>query len=68
MQSYYKESCNLILTLVEERLKLGKYYSSELVDPINFKRMIESLRYLISIRPYIVFGVGLVSKFIESPL
>ena len=68
MQSYYKESCNLILTLVEERLKLGKYYSSELVDPINFKRMIESLRYLISIRPYIVFEVGLVSKFIESPL
>ena len=30
------KSYNLILTLVEERLKLGKDNSSELVDPTNF--------------------------------
>ena len=61
------KSCNPILTIVEERLKLGKDNSSELVDPTNLRRMVGSLRYLTSTRQDIVFGVGLVSRFMESP-
>lgn len=61
-------SRNPILTLVEEILKLGKYNSSEFVDPTNFRiRMIVSLWYLTFKRLDIVFGVGLVSRFMESP-
>ena len=62
------KSYNLILTLVEEILKLGKDDSSELVDPTNFLiRMIKSLWYLTFTRSDILFGVRLISKFMESP-
>ena len=37
------ESCNPTLTLKEERLKLVKDGSGDLVDLINFKRLVESL-------------------------
>lgn len=37
------ESCNPILTLMEERLKLVKDASSELIDATNFKIMVGSL-------------------------
>ena len=60
------ESYNLILTQIKERLKLGKSKYGELVDPTNFRRMIESLWYLTSIRPDIIVRVGLVSIFIVS--
>ena len=62
------ESYNPILTPIKERLKLGKSKYGELVDPTNFRRMIESFWYLTSIRPEIIVGVGLVSKFVVSML
>ena len=40
------ESCLPILTSIEERLKLEKDRSCELVDPTNFRRMIESFFYI----------------------
>ena len=61
------ESCNPALTPVQERLKLEKNGSGELVNPTHYKQLVGSLRYLTSTRPDITFGVGLISRFMESP-
>ena len=55
-----------MLTLVEERLKLEKDGSGELVDSTIFRRLLGSLRYLTSTRPDISYGVGLISRFMDS--
>lgn len=52
---------------MEERLKLAKDGNGDLVNATNFKRTIESLRYLTTTRPDIMFGVRIVSRFMESP-
>ncbi|XP_026411149.1 uncharacterized protein LOC113306424 [Papaver somniferum] len=61
------DNCNPILTPVEERLKLIKDGTRELVNPIDFKCLVGCLRYLTATRPDIVYAVGLVSRFMESP-
>ncbi|PKI79601.1 hypothetical protein CRG98_000076 [Punica granatum] len=50
------------------RLKLTKEGSGADVNPAYFKRLAWSLRYLTSPRPDFVYSVGLVSKFMESPI
>ena len=60
------KSYNHILIPIKEKLKLGKNNSTELVYLRNFRRMIESLQYLTSIRSNIIFGVRLISRFMES--
>ena len=40
LKKFKMELCNLILTSIEERLKLGKDNLDELVDLIRFRRMI----------------------------
>ena len=37
------------------------------VDPTLFKRLVGSLMYLIVTRPNIMYGVSLISRFMESP-
>ena len=61
------EACKPMLTPVEERLKLTKEGSGDLVDATKFRRLVGSLRYLTTTRPDIVYGVGLISKFMDSP-
>ena len=56
-----------MLTPVEERLKLGKESGGDLVNSTNFRMLVGSLRYLTATRPDIVYGVGLISRFMESP-
>ena len=36
-------------------------------DSTIFKRLVGSLMYLTTIRPYIMYGVSLISRFMESP-
>ncbi|KAJ8750631.1 hypothetical protein K2173_015812 [Erythroxylum novogranatense] len=51
------DACKPILTPVEERLKLVKDGSGDLVNATNFKRLIRSLRFLTATRPDIVYRV-----------
>ena len=37
------------------------------VDPTLFKMLVGSLMYLTAIRPNIMYGVSLISRFMESP-
>ena len=60
------ESCKPILTPIEDKLKLVKDDSDDLVDATNYKRLVGSLQYLTITRPDIMYGVGIVSRFMET--
>ncbi|TXG65824.1 hypothetical protein EZV62_007099 [Acer yangbiense] len=67
LKKFKMEGCKSILTPVEERLKLVKDVSSELVYATIFQRLVGSLRYLTSTRLDIAYGVGLIIRFMDSP-
>jgi hypothetical protein len=48
-------------------LKLRKEDKGSKVDPTLFKRLVGSLMYLTTIRPDIMYGVSLISRFMETP-
>jgi hypothetical protein len=54
-------------TLVIIGLKLRKEDEGSNVDPTMFKRMLGSLMYMIATRPDIMYGVSLISRFMETP-
>ncbi|KAA0059797.1 putative mitochondrial protein [Cucumis melo var. makuwa] len=56
-----------ITTSIEIGTKLSKYKEGDDVDPSYFKSLVGSLRYLTCTQPDILFIVGLVSRFMESP-
>ncbi|KAK2975123.1 hypothetical protein RJ640_024698 [Escallonia rubra] len=67
LKKFKMEACNPILIPVEERLKLVKDGSGDLVNATNFTRLVGSLRYLTATRLDIVNGLGIVSRFMNSP-
>jgi hypothetical protein len=48
-------------------LKLSKEDKGSKVDPTLFKRLVGSLMYLTTTRPDIMYGVSLISRFMETP-
>ena len=56
---------NSVGTPVECGVKLSKHDNEENVNPTFFKSLVGSLRYLACTRPNILFGVGLVSRYME---
>ncbi|XP_066342057.1 secreted RxLR effector protein 161-like [Miscanthus floridulus] len=52
---------------MEERLKLMKASTTAKVDATLYRSIIDSLRYLVHMRPDIAFVVGYVSRFLEDP-
>ena len=48
-------------------LKLSNEYCSKNVDLTLYKSMVGSLMYLTATRPNIMYVVGLISKFMETP-
>ena len=61
------ESSSTIRTPIAKRLEIKKEDIGGLVNPTYFKGIIESLRYLTSTRLDIVYGVGIISQFMEKP-
>ena len=57
--------CNPALTPMEERLKLSRDSTAEEVDATQYRRLVESLRYLAHTRPDLAFSVGYVSRFMQ---
>jgi hypothetical protein len=60
------EGCNPVSTPVENGLELRKSKVGN-VDPTYFKSLVGSLRYLTCTRPDILYGVGLISRYMETP-
>ncbi|CAH9069840.1 unnamed protein product [Cuscuta europaea] len=67
LKKFNMEDSKPVSTPVESGLKLSRYDKGKLIDPTYFKSLVGSLRYLTCTRPDILFGVGLVSRFMEAP-
>ncbi|KAL5816417.1 hypothetical protein ACOSQ3_024795 [Xanthoceras sorbifolium] len=66
LKRFSMEKCNPVTTPVETGLELRKNEKGD-VDPTYFKSLVGSLRYLTCTRPDILYGVGLVSRYMETP-
>ncbi|XP_027351227.1 uncharacterized protein LOC113862337 [Abrus precatorius] len=67
LKKFKMENSKPISTPVEEKLKLKKDSDERRIDSTYYKNLIRSLRYLTATRLDIVFGVGLLSRFMEEP-
>ncbi|GJT49326.1 putative RNA-directed DNA polymerase [Tanacetum coccineum] len=60
-------NCNPAKWPMDPKLQLTKDEGGKEVDPTKYRRIIESLRYLINTRLDLSYLVGVVSKFMQSP-
>ncbi|KAI3741687.1 hypothetical protein L1987_59361 [Smallanthus sonchifolius] len=59
--------CNTTKYPMEPKLKLTKDEDGELVNSMEYRRLIGSLRYLIHTRPDLGYSTGVLSRFMEKP-
>lgn len=57
-----RPDCNPSKYLMEPRLQLEKDERGKAVNPIEFKRLVGGLRYLVHTRPDIAYAVGMVIR------
>lgn len=67
LKKFKMEHSKPLYTPVEEKLKLTRENDGKRVDLTYYKSLIESLRYLTATRLDIVYGVCLLSRFMEEP-
>jgi hypothetical protein len=60
-------NCNPALIPIDERLKLSRDSTREEVDATQYRRLMESLRYISHTRSDLTFSVGYVSRFMQRP-
>ena len=61
------KNCNSAYTPVEFCLKLNKSGRGAKVDNTLYRQIVGNLMYLTATRPGIMYGVSLISKYMESP-
>ncbi|KAH9790788.1 hypothetical protein KPL71_003509 [Citrus sinensis] len=66
LKKFKMNDCKPISTPVECGVKLSKHNEGEDIDPTFFKSLVGSLRYLTCTRSYILYVVGLVSRYMEN--
>jgi hypothetical protein len=67
LKKFKMDSCNAVNTPVATGLQLSKEGEGKSVDSTMYKSLVGSLRYLTMTRPDILYGVGLVSRYMETP-
>jgi len=67
LKKFKMEDCAKVKTPVECGVKKSKNDEGEKINSTTFKSLVESLRYLTCTRPDILYRVGLVSRFMETP-
>jgi hypothetical protein len=68
LMKFKMEDCIRVNTPVECGVKMSKNDKGEKISSITFKSLVGSLRYLTYTRVDILFGVGLVSRFMKTPV
>jgi hypothetical protein len=68
LEKFKMESCNSMSTLVATSIKLSKEGGGRVIELILYKSLVGSLKYLTITRLDIVYGVGLVSQYMETPM
>ncbi|XP_020266633.1 uncharacterized protein LOC109842135 [Asparagus officinalis] len=67
LEKFKMNECNPVNTPVAIGMKLSREGDGRFVDSTLFKSLVGSLRYLTITRPDITYGVGLVSRYMETP-
>ncbi|KAG6512435.1 hypothetical protein ZIOFF_030546 [Zingiber officinale] len=67
LKKFKMNNSKSINTPVINGVKLSKHDEGEKIDPTFFKSLVGSLRYLTCTRPDILYGVRLVSHYMEAP-
>ena len=67
LEQYNMTDCNLAHSPMEARLKFVKSEQDSSVDSTLYRSLIGSLKYLTHTRPYLIFSVGFLSRFMEHP-
>ena len=67
LDKFNMKNCNAVNTPIAMVLKVTREREGKIIDPTLFRSLIESLRYLLSTRPDIVYIVGILSKYMEKP-
>ena len=60
-------NCNSSQTPLEARVKFSKNGGGSRVDPTVFRSIVGSLRYLTHTRPDLLYLVGILSRYMETP-
>ena len=66
LKKFKMEDCKPISTPTDCRVKLSKFEECKMMDPTLYKSLVGSLRYLTCTRSDILYGVGLLSHFMEE--
>jgi hypothetical protein len=66
-EKFKMDNCNAVNTPVATGLKLSKEGEGKLFNSTMYKSLVGSLRYLTMTRPDILYGVGLVSRYMKTP-
>lgn len=67
LERFNMSQCNEVETPLEVNKKLKKNEYEERVDGTKYKQLVGSLRFLCNSGPNIMFGVGLLSRFMSDP-
>jgi len=65
LKKFKMKDCAKVNTLVECRVNMSKNNEGEKINSTTFKSLVGILKYLTCTYPDIIFGVELVSRFIE---
>ncbi|XP_020225209.1 uncharacterized protein LOC109807090 [Cajanus cajan] len=67
LERFQMLNCNPVSTPVDTGNTLDKSEGDQMVDKTLYRQMVGSLRYVCNTRPDIAYGVGLVSRYMETP-
>ena len=67
LEKFRMSNYGTVNTLVVTNYKLSREWEGEEVNALQYKSLIESLRYLTITRQNIVYGVSLLSRYMETP-